>query len=126
MSVPESELPWYQFSLRSLLLLAVFVAVICSFGSGADWSVLAVIAVGGVAGRIIAGRWFGLIVGVLSAGVYAVIAAIACAGICFFSFDSPATWAQSWQCIAAKIAAIIGALIGGVLGGFTARLRSER
>ncbi len=48
MSTPEPDHRRYQFSLRSLLLFAAFVAALCSMGIHTDWIVSAVIAVGGV------------------------------------------------------------------------------
>src|SRR5208282_5243379 len=76
MSAREPELPWYQFSLRSLLLLTVVVAVLCAIGVGTDWCVAAVIGVSGIAGGIVARRSVGFLLGVLAGNV----------GTCFASF----------------------------------------
>ena len=62
MPTPEPKLPWYQFSLRSLFLLTVFVALLCSIGVCTDWSVAAVIGVGSITGGIIARNWRGMAV----------------------------------------------------------------
>jgi hypothetical protein len=124
---PEPELPWYQFSLRSLFLLTAFVAVLCSIGIRKDWSVSAVIAVGGVAGGIVARRWLGLVIGAVSGSLFSILAAFVCPFVWFLFHRMPRMWFPSWQFFAAmKIAAIIGSLIGGVLAGFAARSRSKR
>ena len=68
MSTPEPELRWYQFTLRSLMLLTLFVAVICSLGVCTHWLVSAVIAMfalAGMAGRIVAGTRLGFVQGVV-------------------------------------------------------------
>src|SRR5580692_10658171 len=66
---PEPQLPWYQFSLRSLLLLTAFAAVVCSIGVYTHWLVSAVIGatvmIGGVAGKIVAGTRSGFVQGVV-------------------------------------------------------------
>ena len=46
MSTPEPELPWYQFSLRSLLLFVAFVAVVCSLGVCTNWPVSLAVLIG--------------------------------------------------------------------------------
>ncbi len=76
--MPTPKLPWYQFSLRSLLLLTLFVVVLCSLGVCTDWVVSAVIAVGGVMGGILARKWSGLVLGVISGIAFAFIAVILC------------------------------------------------
>ena len=88
MSTPGTK-PWYQFSLRSLLLLTVFVAVLCSTGVRSHWSVAATIAVGGVAGGIIAMSWLGLVLGVLSGGLCAVVMAAICVVVWRLLFRVP-------------------------------------
>ena len=125
--MPEPELPWYQFSLRSLLLFTVFVAVLCSIGVCTDWSFVAVTAAGGIAGGIVARRWLGLVIGSLSGAAGAVIGVGAYAFVWSLLFGMPIDWAPSWQSIAAmKIAAITGSLVSGGVGGIAARRRSER
>ena len=85
--------PWYQFSLRSLLLLTFFVAVLCSLGVYTHWLVSAVVAmtvvIGGIAGRIVAGTRLGFVRG----AVYA----IAWLLIVFIGF--PQLWqaSASWR-----------------------------
>ena len=85
--------PWYQFSLRSLLLLTLFVAVLCSLGVCTHWLVSAVVAmtvvIGGIAGRIVAGTRLGFVRG----AVYA----IAWLLIVFIGF--PQLWqaSASWR-----------------------------
>ena len=66
MSTP-SKLPWYQFSLRSVLLLTLVVAVLCSIGACTHWLVSvmldSVVLIGGVTGRIVGGTGLGLVEG---------------------------------------------------------------
>ena len=127
MTTPRPELPWYQFSLRSLLLFTAFVAVLCSIGVRTDWSVSAVIAVGGVVGGILARTWSGLILGGVLGSMCAVVGIAAFAFVWCIVFRMPMFWTPSWELIAAvKIAAIVGSLAGGVLGGCTARFHSKR
>lgn len=121
MGTSEPKLPWYQFSLWSLLLLTVFAAVLCSIGICTDWSVAAIIAVGGVSGKIVARSWVGLIVGVLVGNLGACFAGVLA---CPFSVSSISSSPTSLFNL--KIAMIIGSLIGGVLGGSKARNRSKR
>ena len=130
MNAPDPKLPWYQFSLRSLLLLTLFVAVLCSVGARYHWSVAAVIAVGGIAGTIVARSWFGLVLGVLSGGICAVMMAAICVimwQLLFrvtFHMRIPSSLDGVIDGI--KLAAIIGSLLGGIVGGRVARFRSER
>ncbi len=130
MPIPEPMLPWYQFSLRSLLLLTLFVAVLCSIGVGMNWSIAAIIAVGGVAGGIVARSWLGLVLGVLSGGMCAVMMATVCVITWRLLFRVPITmWIPSLLdgvSDGIKLAAIIGSLLGGFFGGRVARLRSKR
>ncbi|MGA2258197.1 MAG: hypothetical protein ABSG53_26315 [Thermoguttaceae bacterium] len=120
MSTPEPELRWYQFSLRSLLLVTLFMAVLCSLGVWANWSVAVVIAVGGIAGGIVARSLLGFARGIVTGGLFSIVSGIA--GL---------LWRTSFRSIdeiiaTMQIAAIVGSLIGGILGGYTARYRSKR
>jgi hypothetical protein len=127
MSTAEPDHRRYQFSLRSLLLFTAFVAVLCAIGVRTDWSVCAVIAVGGVAGGIVARTWSGLVLGSVLGSMCAVVGVVAFAFVWCIVFRMPIRWVPFWEFIAAvKIVAIIGSLAGGVLGGSTARFRSER
>ena len=45
MTAPDSKLPWYQFSLRSLLLFTALTAFLCSTCVALGWQIAAVIAV---------------------------------------------------------------------------------
>jgi hypothetical protein len=127
MSIREPQLLWYQFSLRSLLLFTAFVAVLCSIGVRTDWSVSAVIAVGGVAGGTMARTWSAFVLGGVLGGMCAVVGVVAFAFVWHIVLRMPLRWVPSWEFIAAvKFVAIIGSLAGGVLGGSTARFRSQR
>ena len=121
--MPTPKLPWYQFSIRFLLLLTVFVAILCSIGVRRGWSISAVVAVGGVTGGIVARKWSGLVLGVFSGIAYASGAVVVC-GFCCFALGTLPPSNLFWQWIIA--AAIVGALVGGVFGGLTARHRSGR
>lgn len=127
MSTSELERRRFQFSLRSLLVFTVFVAVLCSIGVCTFWSVSAVIAAGGGAGRIISGTWLGLVLGVVLGGLCAALAVVVSALLEVLLFGSPMNWASDWPfAVATLIAAIVGSVIGGVLGGRVARFRSEQ
>ncbi len=128
MPTPEPKLPWYQFSLRSLFLLTAFVAVLCSLGVCSDWSLAAVIGVGGTTGGIVTRTWRGIVLGVLAGGVSAFVTAKV--GVIIWERIRPVTmWVPSWPSEVIngiKIAAVIGSLIGGIAGGLSARRRSGR
>jgi hypothetical protein len=127
MATPRTTLPWYQFSLWSLLLLVFFVAVLCSLGVCTHWLVSAVVAltvtIGGIAGRIVAGTRLGFPQGAVF-GIQAVLVAVL---VCvLFGFEGvwlnfAGAWQPSWRF---WVAIGIAALIGGILGGFTVRSRS--
>ncbi len=124
MGVAKPELPWYQFSLRSLLLFAAFVAVLCSIGVCTDWSLSAVIAGGGIAGRIVRKSWLGFLQGIVCGVMCAVVGAIG-AFLLLATLKASIFSATPWQLtVAMKIGAVLGSLIGGILGGL-ARYRSE-
>jgi hypothetical protein len=118
MNDSDPELPWYQFSLRSLLLFTVFVAVACAVGVHTDWSFSAVIAasamVGGVSGGMVARTRTGFIVG----AVYAIplfFFTVLCIAILRF----PSSWwwdVRDWGLVS-RIAVLIGGIAGGIWGG---------
>jgi hypothetical protein len=112
--------PWYQFSLLSLFLLTLFVAVLCSLGVCTHWIVSAVVAfavtIGGIAGRIVAGTRLGFVQGAAFG-----IQCFLWAGL--FCLFLPFPWQASWQL---GVVLGIAVLIGGVVGGFTVRPRSGR
>jgi len=109
------NLPWYQFSLRSLLLLTIFVAVLCSIGLYTHWLVSAVVGwtvmIGGIAGRIVAGTRLGFAQGVVFGIQFLLWSGVACLFIPFFR-EPP--WRMG-------VTLGIAVLIGGILGGFTVR-----
>src|SRR5208282_3004254 len=75
---------WYQFSLWSLLLWTLFVAVLCSIGVCTHWfvsAVIAVIAAGGIVGRIVAGTRLGFATGVVYGTLFAVNGTARCADL---------------------------------------------
>ena len=121
MSTPR-KLPWYQFSLRSVLLLTLVVAVLCSLGVSIHWALSAVIAsiiaIGGVAGRVVAGTPLGFTQGILFAMQLFFLSVIVSL-FCFPSLTHVSLW---W------LALLYGAaiLIGGVLGGLSVRSRSRQ
>jgi len=128
-----SPSPWYQFSLRSLLLLTLFVAVLCSYGVSVHWVLSAVIGtillIGGVTGGNIArsqlGFWLGMLLGLLCS----MIAAFACVlvgSIPRFLPLFPCPPLLFWQSTPMTAAVIAGSLIGGICGGLLARPRSKR
>ena len=125
MSTPEPELRWYQFSLRSLLLFTVFVAVLCSIGVRSHWSIPAIIAVGGITGGIVARSWLGLVLGIVSGGMGAVMMAAICVVGWRLLFGVPfLMWISSsldGVVDGINLAGIIGSLLGGVVGGYIVR-----
>ena len=125
MCTSETDHRWYQFSLQSLLLFTAFVAVLCSIGVCTDWSVSAVIAVGGTAGMIVRMSWLGFWQGIVCGGMCAVMGAIG-AFLMLGIFTPPIFSVPPWHLtFAMKIGAVIGSLIGGILGGL-ARYRPGR
>jgi hypothetical protein len=112
MATPEPELPWYQFSLRSLLLLVFVVALICSLGACTHWVgpvVLAtVVFVGGGMGRLIAGIRAGFREGTLYGTLVFLIV---------LSVSRPWTFdlSRDWRWVVGT------AVLGGAVGGLTVR-----
>jgi len=73
--------PWYQFSLRSLLLFTLFVAVLCSIGISVHWVIsviLGVVGLGGIVGRIVAKRNLGFLFGGLYGTIFGVNMGLLC------------------------------------------------
>ncbi len=121
MSTPERQLPWYQFSLRSLLLLVALVAILCSIGVSTKWSVSAAIAasllIGGVAGGMVAGTRAGVVVG----AVYSIpLVFFAASGLIFLTLPISLVRSVDWMLVG-RIAVAIGGILGGVAGGLIAR-----
>ena len=128
MNAPDPKLPWYQFSLRSLLLLTVFVALLCSIGIRTDWrvsAVIAVIAAGGITGRIVPRTWLGFVFGIVAGGVCAAVAAIASTLVWIDVFGMPFLPNRYYD-VTMIIAGFIGSLIGGIVGGRYARTRPRQ
>jgi hypothetical protein len=123
MPTPSPRPPWYQFSLRSLLLLTLFVAALCSFAVYTHWifSVLigSIVLIGGVAGWIVARTRLGFVQGVVTAIPFFLIAVLICGVLMFVvpGFGKTLWWVP-----------ISGAtvLIGDILGGLMVRPRSKR
>ena len=121
---------WYQYSLRSLFLAGLFVAVLCSLGVCTHWLLsvaVAVMMVGGVVGRRVAGRRLGFVWGAINGSLLSIIAV----GIFMAALGSPSWryWTRfGFAILEATVVttAVIGALVGGYLGGFVARLASPR
>jgi hypothetical protein len=123
MATSKPKLPWYQFSLRSLLLLTVFVAVLCSLGVCTHWffsALVAMLTLGGIEGRIVAGTRLGFVQGVVFGIQFLLGAVLLCV---LLRFPLPLPWEASWQL---GVVLGIAVLIGGVVGGFTVRPRSGR
>jgi hypothetical protein len=119
--MPTPKLPWYQFSLRSLLLLTLFVAVLCSLGVCTHWFVSAVVVMlvlAGVAGRIVAGTRVGYPQGFAFGIVFLLGTGLACMAL--FRFLLP--WESLWFW---GVVLGVAALIGGIVGGFMVRPRPK-
>ena len=113
--------PWYQFSLRSLLLFTLFVAILCSIGVCTHWVVAVAITtlmLGGILGRIVAGTWLGFVAGVLHGILFSLAALVIFVYLPIRSLP----WLGDW---AAGGLLGIAVLIGGILGGLSVRPRSK-
>ncbi len=127
MSTPR-KLPWYQFSLRSVLLLTLVVAVLCSIGVSIHWALSAVIAsiivIGGVAGRVVAGTRLGFVQGAIFAAQFFLMTVLVCI---VSQFPTAAFfWEASWGLSRLYVVLGIAVVIGGILGGLSVRPRSGR
>src|SRR5208283_2495166 len=111
MPTPEPNSPWYQFSLRSLLLFTLFVAVPCSIGICTHWLVSAAIGwtvmIGGIAGRIVAGTRLGFAQGVVFAIQFLLWSGVACL---FIPFLREAPWRMG---VTLGLAVLVGGIVGG-------------
>jgi len=92
MSTSESKLPWYQFSLRSLLLFTAFVAVLCSIGVSTGWRLTSLF--------IMVGLPLGIIVarakeGVFVCGFQFFLIALCGCGFLFAALSD--VWAPAWS-----------------------------
>jgi len=113
--------PWYQFSLRSLLLFTLFVAVVYSIGVCTHWLVSVAIGVGGILGRTVAGKEAGYVFGVAFGMLFAAITfflavALSLLAIAFVRHSEISLLVIFWL-----VAALIGDVAGSVLGGRMAR-----
>lgn len=114
---------WYQFSLRSLLLLCVFVAVLCSVGVCVHWAIPAAVAsvvtIGGVAGGVVARTRSGLVQGVVVAVQFSLIVfLIGLFALPAIRRGAPAPWGSPWLAV---VAMGFASLLGGCLGGDSVR-----
>lgn len=120
--IDDMDTPKFQFSLRSLLLLVMAVALLCSLGKCTHWLgpviLAAVVLTGGIAGRIVAGIKAGFMEGALY-GTFFFLIVLSVSG--WWAFAFPSAWESGWL---VKIG--IAVLIGGILGGFTVRPRSRQ
>lgn len=116
--------PWYQFSIRSLLLLTTFVAVLCSLGLCTHWIFSVVIGsavlIGGIAGWIVARTRVGFVQGVVFGIQFVLIAAImGVISLPLFSWEASSAMWVSYVLLGTA------SLIGGILGGLSVRPRSR-
>ncbi len=101
MDTPEPELPWYQFSLRSLFLLTLLVAILCSIGVSAGWLYSFVVLIGVPLGIT-------LVRAKAEVFIYAVrLLLIVLCGYLWLCFVSFGVWKPIW----------LGALVIAVLAG---------
>ena len=115
MATPTPHLHWYQFRLRSLLLLMAVLAVLSAIGVQTDWSLAVSLAAGGVMGKVFGKSWLGLIYGVGLGSFCAVMAGhLACNAL-------------GWSFLRAQLGLpmvkffmILGSVVGGGLGGLFA------
>ena len=109
-----------QFSLRSLMLATVIVAVLLSLISlrvGLEWLVGASV-IGAVTGRVVAGERIGCFVGCLYGTVAAGAAVV---GVAMVAFSMRRSADIGFMTFATLGAYFLGAVLGGAIGGWDAR-----
>jgi hypothetical protein len=112
-------MPRFQFSLRSLLIFTLFVAVLCSIGVCTHWIISAVIGIGGMVGRIAARRDLGFLVGGIYGTLFGVIAFLL--SIVAEMYGATGSRIATWPLAVHVGITLFGAIAGGVRGGLTAR-----
>jgi len=115
--MPTPKLPWYQFSLRSLLLFTLFVAILCSIGVSLDWVVAGMLGVGGVVGRITARKKARFSVGETPKTLLGVlvICVVGFCGLLVFVYLS-ASGTEAWSMeVLAVVVALVGVILGAIL-----------
>jgi hypothetical protein len=119
----SSRLRWYQFRLRTLLILVVVVAAFCSLGASTHWVVPVGIAtsvvIGGATGGLVGRTWPGIVVGAMYGLQFAVIPA----GLVYVSAVLAFSRAPWLLYLSVVIAAAFAAALGGGLGGLAVRSR---
>jgi hypothetical protein len=124
MKFAEPERRWHQFSLRSLLLFSTLVAILCSIGVSAHWSVSANLAVSLLIGAVSGGMVCGTRAGVIAGAVYGIPGfVLTIIAVTIVMLPASALWSNEAWAIAIRIALPIGGIIGGVAGGIAARGR---
>ncbi len=126
MDTPATEIPWYQFSLRSTLVFTACVAVLCSVGILTSWLFSAYLAAaaltGGVAGRLVVGARLALVQGAIYGILFFFLTAFGLLVPSLLWFD---IWDLFiWANVVSWTAVFIGGVLGGVLGGLSVRSRS--
>jgi hypothetical protein len=125
MTDPECRFRWYQFSLRTLLGMTTFVAVLCSIGLYTHWILSALIGmvavVGGIAGWIVGRSHLGFAVGTIYGalfllGSFVLLFLVDFSGSPFRRFPGELYFA----------ACVMGTLVGGVVGGLRSRHTSKQ
>jgi len=113
----------FQFSLRSLMLFVLGVALLCSLGKCTHWLVPVVLAatglIGGIAGSLVAGIKAGFVEGALYGILFFLFAFVGCARL-VVAF--PGLGDVVWRLF--SMICGIALLIGGILGGYSVRPRS--
>jgi MFS family permease len=119
--------PWYQFSLRSLLLLTLFVAICCSIGVYTHWELSVAVCVGGIAGRIAARRELGYLVGAVFGATVAFIATFLTLFVVQLGLRYLPHPEILWRMkeVLVIVAAFFGVVLGGILGGLLAKKQPE-
>ena len=120
MTDPECKFRWYQFSLRTLLAMTTFVAVLCSIGFYAHWIISAlvgaVVMVGGIPGWIVGRSRLGFAVGVVYGAFF-----LFCSFFLVVFFDLFVSHPRRFPGELYFAAFVIATLVGGVVGGLEAR-----
>jgi predicted Co/Zn/Cd cation transporter (cation efflux family) len=110
--------PWYQFSLRSLLLLTVFVAALCGLGIYTHWLLAAIIGLtvmcGGITGWLVARTRLGFAQGIVFAVQFVLLVGL-------FLLLPLGFLRSEWpRWLLCAVTAVV-ASVSGVVGEFTVR-----
>src|SRR5579871_1455385 len=121
MADPKPRFRWYQFSLRTLLGIVTFVAVLCLLGIYTHWVfatlVGSVVLLGGTAGWIVGKSRRGFAVGIMYGFIFLFCMPVLLGLIDWSGSHSFRRFPEQWY----FAACVLGTLIGGIVGGLRVR-----